>query len=139
MHWLTGWVERDRAGAHAELAEVLAGEQWIIDGNYGSSLPMRLERADTVIWLDYPTRVCLTRVLKRWWRFRGRSRPDMTEGCPEQLSFRFLLYLLHFRSAWRGRNSAALGQFAGTILRFGSSDQLDRWLAAQPAQQITAR
>ncbi|MBC7491288.1 MAG: AAA family ATPase [Novosphingobium sp.] len=132
MHWLPGWVERDRDEGRAELAAVLERDRWIIDGNYGSSLPMRLERADTVIWLDFPTRVCLARALKRWWRYRGRSRPDMTEGCPERFNLKFLIYVLHFRSAWRGRNSAALGQFAGTILRVGSSSHLARWLATVP-------
>ena len=37
LFWLSGWVERDRDEGRAELAEVLAGERWINDGNYGSS------------------------------------------------------------------------------------------------------
>lgn len=135
MHWLPGWIERDREEGRAELAGVLAQDSWIIDGNYGSSLPLRLERADTVVWLDYPTRVCVARVVKRWWRYRGCSRPDMTEGCPERFNLEFLLYVLYFRSAWRGRNSAALGHFSGTILRFGSSSHLARWLAAVPGAE----
>lgn len=90
MHWLPGWIERDREEGRAELAGVLAQDSWIIDGNYGSSLPLRLERADTVVWLDYPTRVCVARVVKRWWRYRGCSRPDMTEGCPERFNLEFL-------------------------------------------------
>ncbi len=120
MHWLPGWVERDRDEGRAELAEVLAGERWIIDGNYGSLLPMRLERADTVIWLDYPTRLCLWRVLKRWWQYRGKSRPDMTDGCPERLDPEFLLYVLAFRSNWRARNAQALDRFDGQVIRLRS-------------------
>ncbi|GAA4769505.1 hypothetical protein [Novosphingobium ginsenosidimutans] len=128
LFWLPGWVERDRGKGRAELAEVLASERWIIDGNYGSTLPMRLARADTVVWLDYPTWLCLGRVFKRWWQYRGRARPDMTEGCPENLNLEFLLYVLNFRRAWQHRNAAALQQFNGQVLRFENSRLAAEWL-----------
>lgn len=128
LFWLPGWVERDREEGRAELAEVLAGERWIIDGNYGSTLPMRIARADTVVWLDYPTWLCLGRVFKRWWQYRGTARPDMTEGCPENLNLEFLLYVLNFRRAWQHRNAAALEQFNGRVLRFANSRLAAEWL-----------
>jgi hypothetical protein len=34
--------------------DLVIAPQWIIDGNYASSLPIRLEAADTVIFLDFP-------------------------------------------------------------------------------------
>ena len=55
MFWLSGWIERDRDEGRAVLKQVLAQDRWIIDGNYGSTLPLRIARADTVVWLDYPT------------------------------------------------------------------------------------
>jgi adenylate kinase family enzyme len=128
MHWLPGWIERDRDEARGELAEVLKRERWIIDGNYGSILPMRLARADTVVWLDYPTRLCLWRALKRWWQYRGNTRPDMTEGCPERLNAEFLIYVLTFRANWRARNSHALDGFSGDVVHLTSPDITDRWL-----------
>ena len=106
---------------------MLAGERWIIDGNYGSTMPMRIARADTVVWLDYPTSLCLGRVFKRWWRYRGTARPDMTEGCPENLNLEFLLYVLNFRNAWQARNAAALEEFTGTIHRFTDPADTERW------------
>ncbi len=128
MFWLPGWVERDREEGRAELAGVLAGDRWIIDGNYGSTMPMRAARADTVVWLDYPTSLCLGRVFKRWWQYRGQARPDMTEGCPENLNLEFLLYVLNFRRAWRHRNAAVLAQFGGRTLRFQRPGQTADWL-----------
>ena len=128
MHWLPGWIERDRDEGRAELAGVLAQDRWIIDGNYGSSLPMRVARADTVFWLDYPTRLCLWRVLKRWWHYSGTNRPDMTEGCPERLDLEFLLYVLAFRSNWKARNAAALAGFGGEIVRLQSTEVTVAWL-----------
>lgn len=133
MHWLPGWVERDRAEGLAELREVLAQDRWIIDGNYGSSLPERLTRADTVVWLDYPTWLCLGRVFKRWWQYRGRTRPDMIEGCPENLNFEFLHYVLVFRTNWQARNAAALSGFSGRVLRFSKSAAVEAWLESVDA------
>lgn len=130
MFWLPGWVERDRDEGRAELANVLAQDCWIIDGNYGSTLPLRIACADTVVWLDYPTALCLGRALRRWWMYRGTSRPDMTEGCPERLDGEFLLYILNFRRAWRDRNATALAGFDGTIMRLRTPAETAAWLTA---------
>ena len=43
---------------------VLQQEEWIIDGNYASTMELRLQACDTVIFLDYPTQVCLDGVRK---------------------------------------------------------------------------
>jgi len=129
LFWLPGWVERDRDEGRAELAEVLAGQRWIIDGNYGSTMAMRVARADTVVWLDYPTWLCLSRVFRRWWQYRGKARPDMTEGCPENLNLEFLLYVLNFRRAWQHRNAETLSSFSGRVLRFHHPREADAWLA----------
>ena len=129
LHWLPGWVERDRAEGLEELRRVLAQERWIIDGNYGSSLPERLTRADTVVWLDYPTQLCLARVFKRWWQYRGRTRPDMTEGCPENLNLEFLHYVLVFRMNWQARNAGALAEFDGNFLRLRQPAEAAKWLS----------
>lgn len=128
MHWLPGWVERDRAEAFAHVAEVLAEDCWIIDGNYGSTLPLRLKRADTVVWLDYPTWLCLWQALKRWRHFRGRARPDMNEGCHERLDLEFLLYIARFRSGWNRRNAHMLSDFPGEIIQLQNPDDAEAWL-----------
>ncbi len=57
----------------ARLAEVIAKDRWIIDGNYASTMAWRMQRCDTVFFLDYPLEVCLQGVESR----RGQSRPDM--------------------------------------------------------------
>ena len=60
--------EFDRA-----LAELLAGEKWIIDGDYSRTYEVRLRAADTVIFLDYPEDVCMAGIVGRV----GEERPDM--------------------------------------------------------------
>jgi len=97
LHWRAGWVESTRDELRAALAPILAGERWLIDGNYGGTMDERLARADTVVYLDYPTWLCLWRALARVWRYRGRSRPDMAPGCPERFDLAFVFYILTFR------------------------------------------
>ena len=50
---------------------LVAAPQWVIDGNYASSMPIRLEAADTVIFLDLPARACLWGIAQRRLRHRG--------------------------------------------------------------------
>ena len=56
-------------------------------------MDIRIERADTIIFMDYSTVKCLWRVLKRIWKYHGKERPDMPKGCPERLDFDFLHYV----------------------------------------------
>ena len=67
-----------------------------MEGNYGSSLDLRLPRADTVIWFDYPRRRCVWRVIKRVVMTYGQIRPDMAPGCPEQINLAFLCWIWNF-------------------------------------------
>ena len=130
-YWHPGWVETAADSWAERIDELVQRDSWIIDGNYGGSLRQRLAAADTVILLDYPTRVCLWRILLRWRAFRGQSRPDMPENCPERLDMKFLYYVLMFRTGKRPRNEVLLANFSGELLRFTSPVQLARWLAAE--------
>jgi adenylate kinase family enzyme len=95
-HWRPGWVETP-AEEWAEKVRALArGERWIIDGNYGGTMEIRFAAADTIVFLDFPRRICLWRVLRRQLRYRGRSRPDMTEGCPERISLPFVRWIWEY-------------------------------------------
>lgn len=55
------------------LEEAMSKPKWIIDGNYGSSMEMRLKECDTVFFLDYPTKVCIEGINER----KGKPRSDM--------------------------------------------------------------
>jgi adenylate kinase family enzyme len=55
------------------LSEILQKDEYIIDGNYASTMEMRMRRCDTVFFLDYPTDICLDGIRER----RGKERSDM--------------------------------------------------------------
>lgn len=96
LFWRPGWVESEKDVYRAHLAQAVAQPRWIIDGNYLSTIDDRLARADRVILLDRTRSACLVRIGKRIARSYGRVRPDMAEGCPEQIDWAFLKYVWDF-------------------------------------------
>ena len=130
LGWQAGWVETEKAELHARLAEAVAQDQWLIEGNYGSTLAPRLERADTVIYLDFPIRLCLWRLAKRIRSNRGRSRPDMPEGCPERFDAAFFWYVMTWNSGPGPRTEAKLADYTGTVIRLRTPEALARWRKA---------
>lgn len=130
LNWRAGWVESSKDDLRAKLATITASERWLIDGNYGGTLDARLARADTVVYLDYPIRLCAWRVLRRIAKYRGRTRPDMTEGCEERFDLGFFLYLLAWNSGPRPRTEERLRAYDGTIVRLRSPRALQAWQAS---------
>lgn len=106
--WQPGWNVTLRAEWRAKVADFVMRDAWIMDGNYSSSLDLRLPRADSVFWFDYPTLVCVWRVVRRVYAGYGTARPDLAEGCPERLDLPFLRYVWTFNSRGRTRIMAAL-------------------------------
>lgn len=96
-YWKAGWQESEPSTWESKVKELSKGKQWIIDGNYGGTMDIRLAAADTIVFLDYPTWKCLYRVVTRILKYRGKTRPDMVAGCPERFDWDFLHYVLVFR------------------------------------------
>jgi adenylate kinase family enzyme len=132
LNWRPGWVESSKDEIRARLADIVAQDLWLIEGNYGGTLPMRLERADTVVYLDFPIRLCLIRLLKRIWTYRGRTRPDMTEGCPERFDLGFFFYVLQWRLGPGPRTEAHLKGHEAKVIRLKSPRALTQWLDTLP-------
>ena len=96
LYWQPGWVEPEGEAFTARVRDAVAGEAWVIDGNYISRQKHVLSAADTVVWLDFPRRLCLWRVVRRWLRHRGSTRPDMGPDCPEKIDFEFVHWIWTF-------------------------------------------
>ena len=96
LFWRPGWVETPRSEWVAVQEALVGRPAWIIDGNYGATLDIRLPVADTIVLLDFPRALCLFRAVKRALGAFGRTRPDMAPGCPERLDGQFFAYIWHF-------------------------------------------
>lgn len=89
IHWMSGWVERDKPAKIALAMEAQNRDTWIFEGGLGGTKEHRLSRADTLINLDFPLWLRAWRVFKRTFVNYGKSRPDLPDGCPEQFSLEF--------------------------------------------------
>lgn len=99
--WNKGWVETKQEKFDDKLNKIVNEDKWIIDGNYIRTLEMRAEKADTIIFINMPTYLCLYRIMKRRVMYRGKSRPDMAEGCPEGIDFEFFKWVLTYNKKVR--------------------------------------
>jgi adenylate kinase family enzyme len=92
---------------------LVAQERWIIEGNYSNTFDVRFARADTIIVLAFPRRVCIYRALKRvalnW------HRDTQAQGCPEHFDVTFLRWLWEFPYNGRPTLDAALQRFDGRL------------------------
>ncbi|MAH04313.1 MAG: hypothetical protein CL561_02010 [Alphaproteobacteria bacterium] len=113
LYWSAGWVERPYDEFIDGLNDALMQERWIIDGNYLTTLPLRLARAQKIYFLDEPFWRCTYRVIKRWVKQEGQQ----AEGCPQKIDWAFLKYVAwDFPLFKRRKLIDALAQFAGDVV-----------------------
>ena len=96
LWWTKGWENVSREEFDARLDKAMAMEKWIIDGNYSRTMDARLQRCDTVIYLDYGRLTCLWGMCQRVLGNYGKVRPDMAGGCPERFDWEFVKYIWNF-------------------------------------------
>lgn len=135
LYWNPGWVgTTDEAEWQAKVELVLQGDAWIIDGNYSGTLALRLQPADTVIFLDLPRALCVWRIIKRTALYRNKTRPDLGEGCPEKLDWNFVTFV---RSVWnyptrskpKVEKLIAQNQNSKTIVRLKSKADVESFMS----------
>jgi adenylate kinase family enzyme len=85
----------------AQQEKLVTGERWIIEGNYASTLPIRLAAADTVIFLDLPAAACLWGIAQRRLRYRGGQH--QADGVYDRITWNFIRYILDYRHTMRPR------------------------------------
>jgi len=128
LYWSAGWTPTPNEEWDRTIEQLVARNSWIIDGNYGRTLPTRLAACDTVIFLDTPRLLSLWRVLQRSVRYRGRSRPDLPAGCPEVLTWEFVWWIWTYKKRRRPdilRQMAALPARTRAIVLHSSREVRD--------------
>jgi adenylate kinase family enzyme len=72
LAWLPGWEPRDPDALREAVGQAVAGDAWVVDGNYGVARDLVWARADTVVWLDLSLPLVLWRVTARTARRAAR-------------------------------------------------------------------
>ena len=107
MYWNADKTVVEKPIFLERLAAALAQEEWIIDGNYASTMELRFASCDTVFFLDYPTSVCLEGVRSR----RGIERSDLPWIETEE-DAEFIAYINAFRADQRPQILSLLERYS---------------------------
>ena len=140
VQFLPGWQVRN-AEEKQDLVRTFLEEHadgWVIDGNYSKLyFDERAEAADLIVLMLFNRVNCFFRCLKRYSLYRGKTRPDMTGGCPEKFDAEFMRWIL-----WEGRGKATRERFRAVSSRYPgkvtvlkNQRQLDRFLVASKGEQ----
>lgn len=110
LYYDGGWnpLPQDRFAVIQQ--ELVDSPRWIIEGNYASTLHIRLAAADTVIFLDLPASACLWGIVQRRWRYRGGQHPEV--GVYDRITWPFISYILGYRSNMRPRITQLIADHA---------------------------
>ncbi len=84
------WQPLDREVFRDRVAEFIAGDGWVVDGNYNAVQDLIWQRADTVVWMDLPRRQIMRQLLARTLR-RMLMRTELWNGNTEPLRNLFML------------------------------------------------
>ncbi len=124
MYWNPDRTTKPKEEFRAELRRLVALPEWIIDGNYGSTLELRMEACDTVVFLDYPLDVCLSGISDR----RGKPREDMP-WVETQVDEEFIEFIKNYNRDSRPKVLELLEKYSDkNIIVFKSRNEADEWL-----------
>lgn len=131
-YWGPGWTPMPEDQWEARIRELAAHDRWIMDGNFGGTIPIRLAAADTVVFLDLPRLVCIWNVTRRWATYRSEARPDMTPGNADKLELKFLAWIWGYPRTRRPGILAQLAALPSTtrVVRLRSRREISTFLAA---------
>jgi adenylate kinase family enzyme len=127
------WTETPDEELKQTLRPILEEDGWVIDGNYQGKLGnLVVEAADTVVWLDLPTRVWLPRLARRTLR-RVRGKEELWNGNTETWSGavwgRYSLFTYALKNQPRRRREYPRRLAGLRVERLRSPKEVDRWLA----------
>jgi adenylate kinase family enzyme len=90
-YWKPNWVRTDSNIFREKVKGLLRKDSWIMDGNYRSTMDIRIAKSDTIIFLDFSRWICLYRILKR--RLRN-NRVDTLNCCNEQITYELIKWII---------------------------------------------
>ena len=124
MYWNADKTTVEKSAFLKRLYVVLEKDEWIIDGNYSSTMKLRMAACDTVIFLDYPLDVCLDGIKER----RGKPRSDMPWIETEE-DAEFIEFIKNYNEQQKPKVLELLEKYSDkNIIIFKSREQADAFL-----------
>jgi len=130
LYWNADQTTVDRDVFIQRLTDVLEKPEWIIDGNYLSTMEWRLQHCDTVFFLDIAAEVCLDGVQSRM----GKPRSDLP-WIETQEDAEFMAFIRNFSKESRPEILALLAQHSDkTVHIFHNRKEANAFLGRAVSQ-----
>ena len=124
MYWNEDKTTVEKSVFLDRLSAALDKDEWIVDGNYVSTMELRLAACDTVIFLDYTLEVCLDGIRER----RGKPRSDMPWTETEE-DAEFIEFIKSYEEAQKPKVLKLLEEYSDKkVIIFTSRKEADEFL-----------
>jgi adenylate kinase family enzyme/N-acetylglutamate synthase-like GNAT family acetyltransferase len=87
VFWGPNWHWPPDEVFFGNLRKALSQDKWVLDGNYTRTIPIKWERIEMVVWLDYSFALTLFQAVKRALK-RSMTQEELWEGTGNRESFR---------------------------------------------------
>ena len=138
VFWQPNWTEMPKDEWKKQVENLVKGDEWIMDGNFGGTMEMRVKACDTVIFLDMPRTLCVYRALKRVALYRKTTRPDMAEGCEEKFDLKFLGWIWNFSKTTKPKIEKLIEKYQNEkkIIRLKSKKEVENFFMNLEANKV---
>jgi adenylate kinase family enzyme len=127
--WRPNWVPTPKEEWPSVVRRLIDQDEWVMDGNYSTTLEERIQRADTAIYLRVSRPVAIWRVIRRRIVHRGKVRLEMPEGCHEKIDIAFLKWI------WTHPKRARRSTFP-ILEKYSNSEKTVLYLGPREAQEF---
>jgi adenylate kinase family enzyme len=128
-YWKPNWIPTPEEEWPSIVRRLIDKDEWVMDGNYSSTLEERIQRADTAIYLRVARPVAFSRVIRRRIVHHGKARAELAEGCYEKIDLEFLRWI------WNHPGRAKRGTFP-ILEKYSNSEKTVLYLDAKEAQEF---
>jgi len=124
------WEEIPKVEFHSKVNAVASADEWVFEGCSTSTLPQRLDRCDSVIFLDFNRFYCLYYAIKRCMQIKTKPRLELPKNCIDKIDNKFLWWILFdYPNRSRPRIIEAINTSGKTIYHIKSRKQVRNLIA----------
>lgn len=134
LYWRPDKTHITRAELVTIIADIMERDEWIIDGNYISTMEQRIQGTNVIIYLDLPTEQCIDGIRSRM----GKKRDDMP-WIEESLDEEFLEFVHNFEDEIKPQVEELLKRYPDKkVIRLTSAEEKERFKAIDNYDELLA-
>lgn len=126
IYWKENWAPTSKEIFIEKIKDILSQDNYIIDGNYNSTLRIRFESCDTIYFLDMPTQICIDSIIFR----TGKKREDLPDYLTEDGNIEeFLELVKNFNETKRNNIINLIEEYKHkNIIVFKNREEVNQYL-----------